>query len=154
MGSVAAASMLRTRPAKNDADGIVRVSEGKLVNLNFVFSALAAVALHEASHVLAALALGVKVKRIGLSWRGPYVVRQAGTPPASVLISLAGPLANLLTAVACLLIGHGANLCFTSLVLGAFNLLPLPSSDGLRAARLLWSMAAKTPQFAEIQVTR
>ena len=87
------------------------------MNLNFVLSAIAAVTLHEASHVLAAWALGVKVKRIGLSWRGPYVVREAGTPLACVVISLAGPLANLLTVVVCLLAGRGANLCFTSFVL-------------------------------------
>ena len=115
------------------------------MNPNFLLSAFAAVTLHEASHVLAAWALGVKVKRIGLSWRGPYVVREAGTPLACVLISLAGPLANLLTVAMCLLAGHGADLCFASLVLGAFNLLPIPASDGLRAATLLWRMAAKTP---------
>ena len=124
------------------------------MNLNFLLSAFAAVTLHEASHVLAAWALGVKVKRIGLSWRGPYVVREAGTPLACVVISLAGPLANLLTVVVCLLVGHGANLCFTSFVLGAFNLLPIPASDGLRAARLLWRIAAKTPQLVEIQGLR
>lgn len=124
------------------------------MNLNCLLSAFAAIALHEVSHVLAAWALGVKVKRIGLSWRGPYVVREAGAPLACVVISLAGPLANLLTVIVCLLAGRGTNLCFTSFVLGAFNLLPIPASDGLRAAKLLWRMAAKTPQLAEVSSLR
>jgi Zn-dependent protease len=108
------------------------------VNLAFLLAAIAAIVIHEGSHVLAAVALGVKVKRVGLSWRGPYIVREPGTPAQCIAIAMAGPLANSLTAVVCLVVGHGVDLCTASLVLGAFNLLPIPSSDGLRAARLWW----------------
>jgi len=112
-----------------------------MLTLSFLASALIAIVLHELSHVAMALALGVKVKRVGVSWRGPYVVRECGTQAENVAISLAGPLANLVTAFASLYVGRGVDLCLTSLVLGAFNLLPVPSSDGLRALRLMWSMA-------------
>lgn len=114
------------------------------MTFSFLVSALVAVALHELSHVFMAFVLGVKVKRVGLSWRGPYVVRDCGTPAQNVAISLAGPLANLVTVLGCLYIGRGVDLCLASLVLGTFNLLPVPSSDGLRAARLLWTMATTT----------
>jgi len=112
--------------------------------LSFLVAALVAIVLHELSHVVMASALGVKVKRAGLCWRGPYVVRECGTAIENVVISLAGPMANLATAMGCLYIRRGVDLCLASLVLGAFNLLPVPSSDGLRAARLVWSMANST----------
>jgi len=116
-----------------------------MLTLSFLASAMVAIVLHELSHVGMAAALGVKVKQVGLSWRGPYVVRECGTPAENVAISLAGPVANLLTALACLLVGQGVELCLASLVLGVFNLLPVPASDGLRAARLLWTIATTTP---------
>ncbi|MGA9567468.1 MAG: M50 family metallopeptidase [Candidatus Korobacteraceae bacterium] len=115
-----------------------------MLTLSFLASAMVAIVLHELSHVFMASALGVKVKRVGLSWRGPYVVRESGTPVQNIAISLAGPAANLLTVAACLYAGRGLDLCVASLVLGAFNLLPIPSSDGVRAARLLWIMATTT----------
>jgi Zn-dependent protease len=125
----------------------------------------AALAIHEAGHCLAAVALGVRVKRIGFGWLGPYVVREAGTPRQNLAITLAGPLANLLTAWAVTgslslipaLLGReialGCNpliaglllywrlvelhpLYVASLALGWFNLMPLPLSDGLRAYKL------------------
>jgi len=111
---------------------------------SFIVAALVAIVLHELSHVVMAAALGVKVKRVGLSWRGPYVVRARGTAVENVAISLAGPMANLVTALGCLYVRRGVDLCLASLVLGAFNLLPVPSSDGLRAARLLWALATPT----------
>ncbi len=121
------------------------------MSLSFEVAAVAAVAVHELSHVLMAWVLGVKVKRVGLSWLGPYVVREHGTSAQNVAISLAGPLANFLTAAACLFLGYGVDLCLSSLVLGAFNLLPFPSSDGLRAARLLWSMGTKSSSAAVVR---
>jgi len=115
-----------------------------MLTISFLASAIFAIVLHELSHIAIASALGVKVKRVGLSWRGPYVVRECGSPAQNVAISLAGPVANIVTAFLCLLVGQGVNLCLASLVLGAFNLLPVPSSDGLRAARLLWTMVLTT----------
>jgi hypothetical protein len=36
----------------------------------------------------------VRVKRVGLSWKGPYILREPGTPAQNMCISLAGPAAN------------------------------------------------------------
>jgi Zn-dependent protease len=94
-------------------------------------SVVVAAIVHEAAHLVTAFLLGVKVKRIGLSWRGPYIVREPGAPVENTLISLAGPLINLFL---CILAYHTA-LTFASVngFLGLFNLLPfIPSSDGQR----------------------
>ena len=108
-----------------------------------ILSIFAAIAFHELAHVFAAVVLGVKVKRFGLGWRGVYIVREAGADWQNLLISLAGPLANLALAAVALFVFHrGAIFCAMNLVFGLINLLPLPYSDGLRACKLLWGMAS------------
>jgi Zn-dependent protease len=103
-------------------------------------SAVVAVFLHEAAHLVTALWLEVKIKRVGLNWRGPYIAREPGTPVENTLVSLAGPAANLLL---CILFCHVApTFAFVNGVLVVFNLLPfIPSSDGQRVYRL-WSKKA------------
>jgi Zn-dependent protease len=99
----------------------------------------AAIVLHEVAHAVAALCLGVKVKRAGISWRGAYIVREQGSDWQNIVISLAGPLGNLLLAVvAAFVVHHGAVFCASNLLLMGINLLPLPGTDGMRAYHLLW----------------
>ena len=100
-------------------------------------SVLIAVILHEAAHLVTAFLLDVKVKCVGLNWRGPYIVREPGTRLENTFISLAGPLFNLFL---CVLAYHSAStFAFVNGFLGLFNLLPfIPSSDGQRVYRL-WS---------------
>jgi hypothetical protein len=57
---------------------------------------LVSVLLHELAHVVMAKALGVRVKRVGLSWKGPYIVREPGTPAQNMCIAPAGPAVNAL----------------------------------------------------------
>jgi Zn-dependent protease len=102
---------------------------------------LLAMALHEAAHVVAAIAVGIKVKSVGFCWKGIYTVREAGPPAKNVVVSLAGPLAN----VALMLCWAWsptfglANLCFA-----AFNLLPIQGSDGDRVLKCLHQMQNQT----------
>ena len=96
-----------------------------------------AIAIHESAHALTARALGVRVTRLGIDWRGVYLVREPGRPWQNALISFAGPLANLVTAYATLRLRTGWELCLMSAELGAYNLLPLPGSDGLRILKLV-----------------
>lgn len=110
--------------------------------LAIVAAGLACVAIHEAAHVVAALSLGVRVKRVGVAWRGPYIVREAGPDWKNLAISLAGPLSNLATAYACLVFHRWPFLWFFSVVLGVWNLLPIPSGDGHRIARLVLRLSA------------
>jgi len=88
-----------------------------------------AMAFHEAGHLLAAPLVGIKIKTIGLCWKGLYTVREAGPPWKNLLVSLAGPAVNV-ALLACWHWSHNfglANLCFSF-----FNLLPLEGSDGDR----------------------
>jgi len=104
------------------------------------FLALLITALvHELAHIVVSCSLCVPVKRIGISWQGPYVVRERGTDWQCLAISLAGPIANLFTSVGCMLVfayrrislSSLSMLSFLSLVLGIWNLLPLPARDPL-----------------------
>jgi len=93
---------------------------------------LVAMLFHEAAHIVVALALGVRVKKVGLGWKGIFTVREAGTPGKNLLVSLSGPVMNL----ALIFWWHWmpafglANVCF-----GVVNLLPIEGSDGARIRR-------------------
>jgi Zn-dependent protease len=102
-----------------------------------IFFGLLAMALHEAAHVIAAMAVGIKVKSVGLCWKGLYTVREAGSPGKNALVSLAGPLTNI-ALLLCWYLSPTfglANLCFA-----VFNLLPIQGSDGDRVLTCLHEM--------------
>ena len=111
------------------------------LHLNWYFSffqgcffGVAAMALHESAHIATALALGLRIKKVGLNWKGIYTMRETGPANKSLLVALAGPLINLtLIATWHWLPNFGlANFCFA-----VFNLLPITGSDGERALKLL-----------------
>ena len=112
-------------------------------SIYLALSGLAAVVLHESAHVICASLLGIKVKRIGINWHGPYIVRDPGMPLQNFAISLSGPMANLVsTGLVFFAAWFGwwiVSFAFMSLILGVYNLLPLPHSDGQRAMSLLKS---------------
>ncbi len=93
---------------------------------------LLALVLHELGHALAATIVGVRVKGIGLDWKGLYLRREAGTPAKNLIISAAGPLTNILlvTFWAWWPMFGLANACYA-----LFNMLPLPGADGERVMR-------------------
>jgi Zn-dependent protease len=95
---------------------------------------LLVILLHEAAHLTTARALGLNVKRIGVSWKGPYIVRESGPPLANMITTLSAPLFNLLLAMAWP-ISH--DFAFANLIFGLSNLVPFAGSDGQRALTLL-----------------
>ena len=107
----------------------VGIVEGVLV--------IASLLLHEVGHMSAATILGVPVREFGLSWRGAYNRRAyAGGRRDEILISVAGPLTNLFLAFPMLYLPMvGRQLALCNLMLCVVNLLPIPSSDGLRILR-------------------
>ncbi|MGA2672025.1 MAG: hypothetical protein ABSE99_02250 [Terracidiphilus sp.] len=93
---------------------------------------LVAMAFHEAAHIVIAMALGIRVKKVGLGWKGMYTVREPGPPDRNLLISVAGPLMNLaLVQTSGWLPAFG----LANLVCGVVNLLPIQGSDGARILR-------------------
>ena len=97
---------------------------------NGLFLGLIAATFHEIGHLLVAHALGVNVKTVGFTWKGMYMVREAGPTAKNLAVSLGGPAMNVLL-LTCWTLSPAfglANLCF------AFcNLLPIRNSDGDRA---------------------
>jgi Zn-dependent protease len=95
--------------------------------------------LHEMGHMLVAIALGVPVREFGLCLGGAYNRRgTANRRRDELLIASAGPMVNF-GLVACLVLPSiGPQLAFCNLVICVMNLLPLPSSDGLRILRTLF----------------
>lgn len=85
--------------------------------------------LHEAGHLVAARCVGVRIRRVGLGWKGVYVVREAGPLWKNLLVSLAGPFTNLLVSLIC---HRRAGFSLANLCIGLVNLLPIEGSDGDR----------------------
>ncbi|SPE31378.1 membrane hypothetical protein [Candidatus Sulfotelmatomonas gaucii] len=110
---------------------------GLVVGAAFAASLL----LHEMGHMLAAILLRVPVREFGLCLCGAYNRRaHAGRRRDEVLISAAGPLMNLFLVLPLLYIPViGTKLALCNLSLCVVNLLPLPSSDGLRILRTIWA---------------
>ncbi|HUN86201.1 MAG TPA: hypothetical protein VMU48_17610 [Terracidiphilus sp.] len=114
--------------------------------LQGIFLGLLAMTLHEVAHLLTARLVGIRVKKVGLRWKGLYTVRDPGSPRDNAIVSLAGPLLNL----ALLLMWHWsptfglANLCFFG-----FNVLPIEGSDGERVWKC-WLQAQKQTQAQEM----
>lgn len=107
--------------------------------INGILFGLLAMVLHELGHICVAQALGLKVKDIGLNWKGMYTVREAGPPEINLQVSLAGPLTNF-ALVALWSVSPVFGLA--NLVVGLCNVLPIPGSDGKRALNCLREMRA------------
>jgi Zn-dependent protease len=98
-----------------------------------LLNGLLVILLHEVGHIAAAWWLGICVKRVGVSWKGMYIVRESGPPVANMITTLAGPFLNLALA-ASWPVSH--EFAIANLVFGLGNLLPMKGSDGLRAMAL------------------
>ena len=112
-----------------------------------LFLGLLAMVLHEMGHVVTSLAVGIRVKSIGLCMKGMYIVREAGTPMKNLLISLAGPLTN----VALILIFYTVSPTFAlaNLCLAICNLAPVKGSDGDRALTCFQQIQQESAQAVE-----
>jgi len=98
-----------------------------------------AMLLHEGGHIFASVALGVRIRALRVRWQGLCMVRESGPPWKNLLISIAGPFANVML----LMTYHRhfdfalANLCYA-----VCNLLPIKGADGERALRCWYLIRA------------
>lgn len=104
---------------------------------------VASLIIHEIGHIVAATALGVRVREFGLCAFGAYTRRaRSGKRWKEILIAFAGPLTSLLlVAPSMFLPPHGIRyqLVISNLELFAVNLIPLPASDGMRIVRAIFT---------------
>ena len=111
-----------------------------------VLPILGAALCHEAGHIICARTLNLKIRRIGVNWRGPYVVREQGSAVQNLAVSMAGPVVNLVLAGAMVLgpwLGTAVVIFgLYNLLVGLYNLLPVPFSDGRRILTLLCKEAS------------
>jgi len=84
--------------------------------------------IHEAGHVIASLALSKprRVWGVGWNWTGPHVILTNDIPKTEMVVSLAGPMANL---TMLFLAPWFPLFAVFNLVFGYINLLPIPKSD-------------------------
>lgn len=103
--------------------------------------ALGSAVCHELGHLAALRLAGARVERLRLTAFGAEI--RADTRrlsyPAELACTLAGPAVNLLLAVAFARWAGGYAAAGANLLLGCFNLLPVPALDGGRALHLLVS---------------
>jgi stage IV sporulation protein FB len=115
------------------------------LRIGFITGSLLVVSLivHEIGHIVAATALGVHVREFGLCAFGAYTRRsRSASRWKEILIAFSGPLMSLLlVAPSMFLPPHGVRyqLVLTNLELFAFNLIPLPASDGMRIVRAIFT---------------
>lgn len=102
-------------------------------------------ALHELGHLVAATAIGVRVKHVGFCLKGMYTVREPGPPMKNLMISLAGPAVNvaLIFTWPWFRMFALANLCFA-----VFNLIPIHGSDGDRVLNCWEELSRMRPKRA------
>ena len=116
-----------------------------MTSSGYLFGCIVSLFVHEAGHICVARAFGIRIKRIGMDWRGPFIVREAGPPIPDIMVSAAGPLVNLI--MAALMWQTWPTVALANLVLGLSNLFPTRTSDGGRVLRGLthaWSPARVT----------
>ena len=117
---------------------------------------LVSVLVHEAAHALVARARGHRVDRIVADFWGGHTVYDATavTPTSTALVAVAGPVANLVLALASWLVQpHVTNTfaqgilgatTFANLFVGLYNLLPgLPLDGGQIVSSLVWKATGR-----------
>ena len=122
------------------------------------FPVLLAIVCHETGHLLAMMAVGNSVKKIDFTAFGIAIRKMTCgplSPSAELGITLAGPITNLLLALACLPLGK-PYAAAVNLVLAGLQLLPVGDLDGGRALRILCEgqgrgqLIQSLPKIAEI----
>jgi Zn-dependent protease len=114
-----------------------------------IFLGIAAMVLHEFGHLVTSLMVGVKVKSVGMCMKGMYVVREAGPPAKNLLVSLAGPLTNVVLLL--LFWRTSQTFALANMCLAICNLVPIRGSDGDRAWTCYEQMQKESSSVPELK---
>lgn len=114
--------------------------------LRWVLACFLAAAVHELGHVVAVLLWGGRITGLALSLRGARMDATPLSTGAELCCVLAGPMASLLLV---LLVRPFPRLAFCGLAQGIYNLLPIGTLDGARAAECIHSLWRKRPMGHE-----
>ena len=96
---------------------------------------------HELGHLAALGVMGARVERVRLTAFGAEIVADTRrlSYPREIFCTMAGPAVNLVLAVMFARVTGDITMAGANLLLGCFNLLPVPALDGGRALHLLVS---------------
>lgn len=103
-----------------------------LLGWRWTAALIGAAVIHEAGHLIALWACGVRVSRITVGPSGAKIETGPMEPGQELFCALAGPAAGLMV---CLFWRFAPRLALCALVQSAFNLLPIYPVDGGRALR-------------------
>ncbi len=109
----------------------------------YIFAIFSATALHEVGHLASIYLLGGKVSDITVRPFGAVINRgeNGRSYRGDIIISLAGPLANIFSLLVCLWMGRLGAFASASTILALVNLIPSKPLDGycaMKAASLLF----------------
>lgn len=99
-----------------------------------LYCALAAYLVHESGHLIVGWLVGLRLKSVGVGLRGIYIRHESGYAWQHVLTLAGGPLASFLMASLFWMhpVTRGGLFALANLMMGAVNLLPFGSSDGMQ----------------------
>lgn len=100
-----------------------------LLPLRWMISFVICAAIHEAAHILCAVCMGIKIERIRILAFGVRIYTGTMTGLQELICAMAGPIVGLLPV---LLHRYCPEAALISLLLSAYNLLPIYPADGAR----------------------
>lgn len=113
-----------------------------LLPFRWLISFLVCAAIHETAHVFCARCMGIQITDIMITVLGARIYTHVLTNTQELLCAVAGPLFGLLPVV---LYRYFPEAALISIILSAYNLLPIYPSDGARILRcvLRWVVPQK-----------
>lgn len=96
--------------------------------------------IHEMSHAIAGILLGLKLKRIEIMPFGFKIsFWQNRNKMKKILVTLAGPLVNLIIMTVAIIFKWNTNVVYANLIIAIFNLIPIYPLDGGRLLKTILS---------------